>query len=60
VVADEAGAYRYGPAGEAIARLTEETEALYARRPDAVRRMIVATAVSDLDAFADAFRLRKE
>ena len=60
VVADGTGAYRYGPAARPLARLADETEALYARRPDAVRRMIVITAVGDLDAFADAFRLRKD
>src|SRR5688572_14451768 len=54
VVADEAGAYRYGPAGKPLARLADATEALYAKRPDGVRRMIVANLGGDLDAFADA------
>lgn len=60
VVVDGAGAYRYGPAGKPLAKLADETEALYARRPDAVRRMIVASPSGELDAFAAAFRLWKE
>ena len=60
VVADGTGAYRYGPAAKPLAGLADETEALYARRPDAVRRMIVAAPSGELDAFAAAFRLWKE
>ena len=60
VIVDGTGAFRYGPATKPLAGRADETEALYAKRPDAVRRMIVVTAVGDLDAFADAFRLRKD
>jgi hypothetical protein len=42
-----------------LARLADETESLYARSPDAVRRLIVG-APSGLAAFADAFRLRRD
>lgn len=60
LVADSEGAYSYRPAGKALARLADETEIIYAKRPDAVRRIIVSASSRDIEAFADAFRLRKE
>ena len=60
VVTDADGAVRYQPATTALDSLAGEAEALYARSPDAVRRMIVSSVSSDLTAFADAFRLRKD
>ena len=60
VVADEHGRVRYAPASPDIERLADATEALYAKKPDAVRRMIVAAASDGVTAFADAFRLRKD
>lgn len=51
---------RYSPATNALDELVGETEALYARSPDAVRRMIVAAANPGITAFADAFRLRRD
>jgi hypothetical protein len=60
VLAEADGSARYAPAAGALDMLVERTEALYARSPDAVRRMIVAAANPDLAAFADAFRLRKD
>ena len=60
VVTDAAGAARYQPATPALDLLAAETEAIYSRSPDAVRRMIVSSVNGDLTAFADAFRLRKE
>ena len=60
VVVDEAGDAAYRPASEGSARLVEGAEALYARSPDAVRRLIVGAIPNPLTAFADAFRLRKE
>lgn len=51
---------RYLPVTEEVSLLLDQTEQLYARRPDAVRRMIVNAAHSGLTAFADAFRLRKD
>lgn len=59
IVVDSEGLVAYQPASEADARLVEQVEALYARSPDAVRRLIVGGA-SGLSAFADAFRLRKD
>jgi hypothetical protein len=60
VVIDEAGNAAYRPASEDAPRLVEATESLYARSPDAVRRLIVGALPNPLAAFADAFRLRKE
>ena len=57
---DAEGAATYMPASGEIERQVEQAEQLYARKPDAVRRMIVASASSGLSAFADAFRLRKD
>ena len=60
VVIDEAGNAAYRPASDDIARLADATDSLYARSPDAVRRLIVGAISDPLAAFADAFRLRKE
>lgn len=60
VLPDAAGAARYSPASEDLDGLVEGTAALYAKSPDAVRRMIVAAANPAITAFADAFRLRKD
>jgi len=53
---DSAASYRPAPS---LAPLADAAESLYARSPDAVRRLIVG-APSGLAAFADAFRLRKD
>lgn len=58
VEADESA--RYAPASEDLDELVEGTEALYAKSPDAVRRMIVSAANPAITAFADAFRIRKD
>jgi hypothetical protein len=60
VVEEGSGACRYAPASADIEHLADATEALYARKPDAVRRMIVAAASDGATAFADAFRLRRD
>jgi hypothetical protein len=60
VIVDETGGAAYRPASEGAARLAERAESLYARSPDAVRRLIVGAIPNPLAAFADAFRLRKE
>ncbi|MEO7178054.1 MAG: hypothetical protein ABIW83_04360 [Allosphingosinicella sp.] len=59
IVTDEEERAAYGPVSKGDARLVEEVEALYARSPDAVRRLIVGSP-SGLSAFADAFRLRRD
>ena len=60
VLADPDGSARYGPASADLDRLVEGAAARYAKRPDAVRRTIVAAANPSITAFADAFRLRKD
>jgi hypothetical protein len=57
---DEAGMATYMPASEDISVLVDKIELLYAKRPDAVRRMIISGSMSGLTAFVDAFRLRKD
>jgi hypothetical protein len=57
---DEAGQASYLPATPELAALAGGAEDLYARKPDAVRRMIVAGTAPGLNAFAEAFRLRKD
>ena len=60
VVTDSAGCTLYRPANEDAERLVDEAEKLYAQSPDAVRRLILASSTSGLEAFAEAFRLRKD
>jgi len=60
VLAGADGSARYHPASGDLDDMAQRTEALYAKSPDAVRRMIVAAANPGITAFADAFRLRKD
>jgi hypothetical protein len=60
LASSEAGKAQYTPVNDKVAGLVERAEALYAKRPDAVRRAIIAASARDATAFADAFRLRKE
>ena len=60
VLVEGGGSARYHPASADLDSLVERSAALYARSPDAVRRMIVAAANPGPTAFADAFRLRKD
>jgi hypothetical protein len=48
------------PVSDEVAAVVDQAEALYAKRPDAVRRAIVSAASGDATAFANAFRLRKD
>ena len=57
---DERGRATYLPASPDLVSLVERTEELYGRKPDAVRRLIVAGSAPGLTAFADAFRFRKD
>jgi hypothetical protein len=50
----------YMPVSEHVAKCVDGVEELYAARPNAVRRAIIASSASGATAFADAFRLRKE
>jgi hypothetical protein len=58
--AEENGEARFAPASPDIERLADATEQLYAKKPDAVRRLIVTAASDGITAFADAFRLRRD
>lgn len=51
---------RYAPASGDLGELVEETAILYARKPDAVRRLIISSSQAGLSAFANSFRLRGE
>ena len=59
-LAETDGSARYAPASADLDRMVEQAVALYAKSPDAVRRMIVSAANPSITAFADAFRLRKD
>jgi len=59
VLTDASGAVCYRPLSDDLAAMVEQAEALYARSPNAVRRVITAPATRGLAAFADAFRLRR-
>ena len=50
----------YMPASDEIAAHVDDTEALYAERPDSVRRAIVRAAGRSASVFSDAFRLRRD
>jgi hypothetical protein len=60
VVVEKDGGARYAPATPDLETGVGETEDLYARKPDAVRRLIVLSANSGVVAFADAFKLRRD
>ena len=60
VMVEESGSARYQPVDAALDGLVDGAQQLYARSPDAVRRMIVATANPGITAFADSFRLKKD
>jgi hypothetical protein len=60
IIADDEGRVQYGPASDSLRQLVDETQELYARKPDAVRRLIVSSAGIGLSAFADSFRLRRD
>ena len=60
VMVEEGGTARYQPVDSVLDTLVDGAEQLYARSPDAVRRMIVAAANPGITAFADSFRLKKD
>lgn len=60
IIVETDGGVRYRPVSADIDALADGTEALYAQRPDAVRRLIVDPAADGVAAFADAFRLRRD
>jgi hypothetical protein len=54
------GTVRYAAAAPEVARLVDDTMRQYAKRPDAVRRIIVFSGSNNLQAFSEAFRLRDD
>lgn len=52
------GMLRYSPVSPDLEKQVVEAESLYRARPDAVRRMIIASSAVGLTAFADAFKLK--
>jgi hypothetical protein len=60
IVSDDEGRVQYAPASDSLRHLVDEARELYARKPDAVRRLIVSSAGDGLSAFADSFRLRRD
>ena len=60
IVVEADGAARYMPVGLEADALVEAAEALYAKSPDNVRRMIISASNPSLSAFADAFRLKRD
>jgi hypothetical protein len=60
LISIEAEGASYFPVNSTVAQKVEEVEKLYAAKPDAVRRIIVTASTSRANAFADAFRLRKD
>lgn len=60
IVREDDNSARYAPASADLGRLVDDTESLYARKPDAVRRLIVSSAATGISAFADSFRLRRD
>ena len=61
LIAKEADcAVRYAPASEDLSRLVDVTQALYAKKPNAVRRVIVGESTQGLSAFANSFKLRND
>lgn len=60
VATERKGEVRYAPASDSLGRMVDATQTLYAKKPDAVRRIIVSSAATGLSAFANSFRLRND
>lgn len=60
LIVDEQGSAQYHPISEELDTLVGAACILYAKSPDAVRRLIVAGTNPGITAFADAFRLRRD
>ncbi len=57
---DKDGALSFNPVNEQVAASAQQACDFYKRFPGRVRRLIVARQAPGLNAFADAFRLRKD
>jgi hypothetical protein len=60
LAAIEADSAFYQPASRDLEAYADRVEELYRTRPNSVRRAIVSAGSSSADAFADAFKLRRE
>lgn len=60
VVPEAADHFRYRPATEELARVVDELAEAYASQPAWVMNVIWSTPRSNIEIFADAFRLRKD
>jgi hypothetical protein len=60
IVSGDEGRVHYAPASDNLRQLVDATQDLYARKPDAVRRLIVSSAGAGVSDFADSFRLRRD
>ncbi|RYE50063.1 MAG: hypothetical protein EOP21_04655 [Hyphomicrobiales bacterium] len=60
IVVETDNTVRYQPVSPEVDGLVEATEELYAKRPDAVRRLIVAKGSDGLIGFAEAFKIRDD
>lgn len=57
---DDDGALVFQPVNDAVGECARQARDFYTRFPGRVRRLIVGSRTPGLDAFADAFRLRKD
>lgn len=60
ILTDDEGRSQYAPATRDLRSLVDDTQQLYDKKPDAVRRLIISSSGVGLSAFADSFRLRKD
>lgn len=60
VIEDESGAYRYHPMTAEMAQTIDSLEQLYKRRRVTVINLIYSKSAPGVQAFADAFQLRKD
>ena len=56
----EGGGVVYLPVNRDVENCVEQVEQLYRTRPNSVRRVIVSTGTRTANAFADAFKLRRD
>lgn len=60
VAAEEAGCFRYRPADAELAAVVDELAEAYANLPASIMDVIWSTPRSNIEIFADAFRIRKD
>jgi hypothetical protein len=60
LASDEGEGIAYRPVNHDVEQCVEQVEQLYRSRPNSVRRVIVATGTRTANAFADAFKLRRD